>query len=194
MLGKLIIKFIQSVNGLYRHVIWLPFLRKQLGAIGQKVYFPKMFYCSNPENLQIEDDVFFGEDCYILNALAEVRIGSHVMFGPRVSMVTGDHRTDVLGKYVTEVGEGDKYEVVNGKVVNCFDAPIIFEGDNWVGMNAVILKGVTVGKGAIIAAGAVVTHNVPPYEIWGGVPAAFLKKRFSDEQIARHEEQLAKDN
>lgn len=55
-------------------------------------------------------------------------------------------------------------------------APIIQDGV-WVGANVVILRGVHIGSGAIIAAGAVVTKNVPPNEIWGGVPARFLKSR-----------------
>ena len=57
------------------------------------------------------------------------------------------------------------------------DKDVVFEGDNWVGANAIILKGVTVGKGSVISAGAVVTHNVPPYAIVGGVPAKVIRMR-----------------
>jgi acetyltransferase-like isoleucine patch superfamily enzyme len=58
-----------------------------------------------------------------------------------------------------------------------FEAPITIEDDVWIGVNAVILKGVTIGKGAIIGAGAVVTKFVPPYEIWGGIPAKKIGQR-----------------
>ena len=49
--------------------------------------------------------------------------------------------------------------------------------DVWIGAGSVLLDGARIGKGAVIAAGAVVDGEVPPYEIWGGVPAVFLKKR-----------------
>ena len=58
----------------------------------------------------------------------------------------------------------------------------IIEDDVWIGNNAVVLPGVTVGRGAVIAAGCVVTKNVPPYAIWGGVPGRLIKWRF-DESI-----------
>lgn len=57
------------------------------------------------------------------------------------------------------------------------DQDVVFEGDNWIGANAIILKGVTVGKGSVISAGAVVTHNVPAYAIVGGVPAKVIRMR-----------------
>ena len=55
----------------------------------------------------------------------------------------------------------------------------IIEDDVWIGHNATIVGGLTIGKGAIVAAGAVVTQDIPPCEIWGGVPARKIKDRFS---------------
>ena len=67
------------------------------------------------------------------------------------------------------------------------DAPIVIEDDVWCGANVTILKGVTIGRGSIVAAGAVVTTSFPPYSIIGGVPAKFLKKRFTEDEIRDHE-------
>jgi len=56
-------------------------------------------------------------------------------------------------------------------------APIVIEDDAWLGTHVVVLPGVTIGKGAIVAAGSVVNRDIPQYEVWGGVPAKFLKNR-----------------
>ena len=60
---------------------------------------------------------------------------------------------------------------------------IVIGNDVWIGFEAVILSGITIGDGAIIGARAVVTKDVPPYTIVGGVPARPIRKRFSDEKI-----------
>ena len=59
-----------------------------------------------------------------------------------------------------------------------------------VGCNVTILKGVTIGRGSVVAAGAVVTKSCPPYSIIGGVPAKIIKQRFTIDEIVKHEEIL----
>lgn len=73
------------------------------------------------------------------------------------------------------------------KVTEAWDnkGDIIIGNDVWIGYEAVILAGVTVGDGAIIGARAVVTKDVPPYTIVGGVPAKTIRKRFSDDVISK---------
>ena len=61
---------------------------------------------------------------------------------------------------------------------------IVIGNDVWIGYEAVILSGVTIGDGAIIGARAVVTKDVPPYTIAGGVPAKAIRKRFSDDTVS----------
>jgi acetyltransferase-like isoleucine patch superfamily enzyme len=58
----------------------------------------------------------------------------------------------------------------------------VIEADVWIGYGAIIMAGIPIGRGAIVAAGAVVTQDVPPYEIWGGVPARKIRDRFTGEQ------------
>ena len=60
---------------------------------------------------------------------------------------------------------------------------IVINDDVWIGYNALIMSGVEIGQGAVIAAGAVVTKNIPPYAIAGGVPARVLKYRFDEKTI-----------
>lgn len=91
---------------------------------------------------------------------APIHIGSHVMFGPGVTIVTGDHRFDIVGKYMDEITDADKRPED--------DIAVNIEDDVWIGANATILKGVTLSKGCIVAAGSLVNKSVPPYTIVGG--------------------------
>lgn len=133
-------------------------------------------------NCIIGNDVYVGKGSLFMCANAPLTIGDHVMFGPNVTIVTGDHRTDIIGKYMSEVTVKDK--------LSENDLPVHLVGDNWIGTNSTILKGVTIGRGAIIAAGALVTKDVPPYSIVGGVPAKLIGMRFNEEEIIEHEKKL----
>ena len=68
--------------------------------------------------------------------------------------------------------------ITNEEKVPENDLPITLEGDSWIGARAILLKGITVGPGAVVAAGAVVTQDVPPYTIVAGIPARVIKHRF----------------
>ncbi|MPM42496.1 2,3,4,5-tetrahydropyridine-2,6-dicarboxylate N-acetyltransferase [bioreactor metagenome] len=109
---------------------------------------------------------------------AAVLIGDHVMFGPNVTVITGSHRTDIVGRYMSTIGNDEK--------LPDNDSPIVFEGDNWVATGATILKGVTIGYGSIVAAGAIVTNDVPPFCVVGGVPAKIIKMRFREDVLKEH--------
>ncbi len=68
---------------------------------------------------------------------------------------------------------------------------ISVEEDVWIGYGAIILTGVTIGRGAIVAAGSVVVTDVPPYSIVGGTPAKVISSRFSESEIAEHERKIS---
>lgn len=130
----------------------------------------------NLENVFCGNNVSLGGDNLFLSSDAKVRIGDDVMFGPRVTVVTGDHRTDVIGVPMIKVTEKLPQN----------DQDVVFEGDNWIGANVTILKGVTIGKGSVIAAGAVVTKDVSKYSIWGGSPAKKIRDRFNSSELENH--------
>ena len=67
---------------------------------------------------------------------------------------------------------------------------MVIEDGCWIGANVTILKGVTIGRGSIVAAGAVVNKSCEPYSVIGGIPAKLLKMRFTPEQIIEHEQKL----
>lgn len=157
-----------------------------LGSCGNNVVIPDGFKVFGKSNLYIGSDVSIGLNNVFMCTRARIEIGNHTMFGPGVTIITGNHRINVIGKYMTELTDDDK-EASD-------DMPVIMKGDNWIGANATILKGITIGKGAVVAAGAVVTSDVPDYAIWGGVPAKLIKYRFSENEIEQHEMLLAKDS
>lgn len=155
---------------------WIP--KISLGKRGKKVSVGMGFKADGIHNIYIDDFVSIGENALFMTTRAKIIIKDHVMFGPRVTILTGNHRYDLPGEYMWDIHDNLK-EKKN-------DEDVVFEGDNWVGANATILKGVTIGRGAIISAGAIVTKNVLPYSIVGGVPAKVIKMRFSNEDLKQH--------
>lgn len=177
---KFLYKAINYPNELYR-IARFKLQKKLLKKCGLDVRFGKNVEMTW-NNCLIGNDVYIGDNAIFLCANAQLSIGNHVMFGPNCTIITGDHRIDIIGKYISKVTVAEK------KPEN--DMAVTIEGDNWIGANAMILKGVTVGRGAVVAAGAVVINDVPPYSIVGGVPAKVISERFSLNEIQRHEKLL----
>ena len=149
---------------------------------GKNVTISRGAFFQGISNVTIGNNVFIGPHATFYCLKSEILIGDNVMLGPNVSIVTGDHRYNLIGKTMMEISNSEK--------TGNEDQPVVFIGDNWVGANAVILKGVTIGEGAIVAAGAVVTKNVPNYSIVAGNPAKVIKRRFTEEEIAAHKKIL----
>lgn len=165
----------------YNHLILSPYKRALCASCGHSVFIGRG--CKFTwENVYIGNDVSINENALFLTTKANVIVGDHVIFGPKVTIITGNHRTDMLGRYMSTINDNEK------RVED--DKDVILEGDNWIGANVTVLKGVTIGEGAIIASGAVVTKDVPPYSIVGGVPATVIRERFTKEEIEKHKKML----
>lgn len=128
------------------------------------------------EWVNIEKGARFGEGLTIGNGSgigafsdipSDVVIGEHVMMGQECLMFTQNHKTSDITVSMDTQG----FEKIE---------PIIIGNDVWIGARVTILPGVHIGNGAVIGAGAVVTKDVPAYEIWGGNPAHFLKSRLTN--------------
>ncbi len=118
-------------------------------------------------DIVIGNNVQFGDYC---NIASNVHFGNNILLASRVNFVgKEDHTYNMPGQYIWNGKRGD-----NGTT--------IVEDDVWIGTGAIILSGVKIGAGSIIAAGAVVTKDVPPCEIHGGVPAKKIRDRFHNSQ------------
>lgn len=133
-------------------------------------------------NISVGDYVEIGPRALFWTTRAKIVIKNHVIFGPDVKIITGDHPTNIIGKYIMDISDEEK-------PADC-DMDVVIEDDVWLGCNVTILKGVRIQTGTIVAAGSVVTKDTEPYGIYGGVPAKKIKDRFTPEQLKRHMETL----
>ena len=171
-----------KIKRIFHRSLAVPIIRHSFGKCGKNVRISTNCKFSGIENIYAGNNIVLGTETMIMTTRAKVMFGDYVFFAPKVTVITGDHRFDKLGKYMLEVGDSDK------RIED--DQDVIFEGDNWIGTGVIVLKGVTIGRGSIVAAGSVVTKSVPPYSIVAGIPAKIIKKRFTDDQIRLHESLL----
>ena len=117
---------------------------------------------------------------YTFNKTNQLKIGHYCSIAPNVTfVVSADHRVDTISTYPFKVYcAGQDLEGISKGDIEVGD-------DVWIGCNATILSGVSIGQGAVVAAGSVVTKDVPPYAIVGGAPAKVIKYRFEEEVIEK---------
>lgn len=135
-----------------------------------------------PKYLAIGDCVYIGKQVHIE---ANCRIGNYCLLANRVAIVgRRDHDFSAVGFPIRFSPWIGSQRFPNSHT----NEEAIIEDDVWLGYAAIILTGVTIGRGSIIAAGSVVTKDIPPYSIAAGVPAKIIGKRFSDQAtVDRHE-------
>lgn len=135
----------------------------------------KMFgyqdYCAD-KNTTIGWHTYIGQGTHI----TKTKIGNYCSIGTNVLIGPGDHDFSKVSTSM-EFCDEDAYE-------NLTQNDCEIGHDVWIGANAIILRGVTVGTGAVVGASAVVTKSVPPYAVVAGVPAKIIKYRFSEARIA----------
>jgi acetyltransferase-like isoleucine patch superfamily enzyme len=160
--------------------LWMYALQSQFRSCGRNVHFGRGCQFSY-STISLGHDVYIGPGATFMSALSRIEIGNKVLFGPNVTIMGGNHRTDLVGAYM--------YDVTEKLPDN--DRDVIIEDDVWVGCNAIILKGVRIGRGSIIGAGSVVVKSVPPYTVYVGSPGLKTKARWDAGTIADHERILA---
>ena len=168
-----------------RDILMSKWYKSQMKECGTNVSLhPSTSVYFGLNNLSLGNNVSIPRYAHIFCTDAPLTIGNNVIFGPAPTIVTGDHRIDVIGKPIFL-----SYDKLPEN-----DIPVIIEDDVWVGANVTILKGVTIGRGSVVAAGSVINKSTPPYSISGGIPAKTIKSRFTVEQILEHERILYPEN
>ncbi len=130
----------------------------RVNSLGSNSHLPSDLDIAGGENVSIGDHVYIGPRCSFITAKARLIIGDHVMFGPEVMVITGDHRIDIPGKRLDEITDDMKLPEN--------DRDVVIESDVWIGARALILKGVRIHSGSVIAAGAVVLEDVQPNTVY----------------------------
>lgn len=143
------------------HKIKVNYLNLLFDYIGNSLEIMPNIRFANGYNISIGNKSGIGEKC-MLQDIGKIDIGENVLMAPEVMIFTANHNID-KGMNICEQG----MTIKNVKI----------EDDVWLGARAIILPGVTIGTGSVIAAGSVVTKDVDPFTIVGGNPAKFIKNR-----------------
>lgn len=152
---------------------------------GKNFHLGLFSYVSAADKLAIGDNVYIGKFCSIQ---CSGSIGSGVLIANNVGIVgRKDHDLREIGVWVRDAS----WIGHSARLVRDPENWIWIGDDVWIGFGAVVLSGIQIGRGAIIAAGAVVIRDVAPYEIVGGSPARPIGTRFSPAEIETHERALA---
>lgn len=147
---------------------------------GKNVHFSPLNSAFSYSKISIGNDVYIGPNA-LFSSIKGIVIGNKVTFGPKVTIMAGNHNFKEIGSYIYD----------NHTKREDDDLPVTISDDVWIGCNAIILKGITIGRGAIVGAGSVVTKDVPPYAIVGGNPAKLIRYRFTEDEIKEHEYRLS---
>lgn len=179
----MLIKYISNLHLLLRK-LWSRILmygyKELFFAAGNNVKFDPIFSRFSYRTISLGSNVFISSGAVFSADRSRIIIGSYVMFGPNVVVSGGDH----------DITQTDKpMFMVKDKAAAC-DADVVIEDDVWVGANSIILKGVTIGMGSIVAAGSIVTKNVDPFCIYAGAPARKIKERFTKVELSEYKKHL----
>jgi len=166
-------------------------MKKKLHNLGRKLkrwYFIKKYKLKNvhstfyiggkshiSKDLYVEAYVYIGPNCFIY---PKVKIGAYTMLANNVNIIGKDHLYNKPGVPIIFSGRDELIETTIGR-------------DCWIGAYSIVMTGVKIGDGTIVAAGSIVTKDLEPYSIYGGIPAKKIKNRFNTEnEITKHKEML----
>jgi len=161
-----------------KNLVLFNILKHNFGAFGKgSKFYPATSSIPWYENVYIGDNVFIGELVELSADGVKIRIGDDTLISRGTSIIAGNHLFDTPGLSYLESSKGVNEDITIGRNV-------------WIGEHVIILKGVTIGDSSIIAAGSIVTKDVDDFAIVGGIPAKFIRWRFTKEEQKIHREKV----
>lgn len=160
--------------------VYIP-LKTELGKCGinARIEYPCFF--ENRKSVFLDENVSVRSGAHFINSPTEkIIIKKYSVLAANCTIITNSHRSTVSVPHFL-LGESH---------INDKSADVVIEEDVWVGANVTIMPGVTLGRGCIVAAGAIVTKSVPPYALVAGTPAKIIAKKFFLEDVLLHENEL----
>jgi acetyltransferase-like isoleucine patch superfamily enzyme len=178
------IKLFLWLIGKENHEIWFRLQRLYIHNLNPSNYASIGKHCdldfemvTVPENVTLEDYSRIQNHFNFISYKGKLIVKKYAAIGAGCIIIPGDH--------IPTVGVP---QYLAGKLhINDVDGEIVIGEDAWVGAGTILLSHCQIGRGAIVAAGAVVTKSIPPYAVVAGVPAKIIATRFSVEQILQHE-------
>lgn len=152
--------------------------RKKFGYCAKSCIITPPIVFGNEKNIFLYENTSINAYSWISATNAKFIVKANCSIAERLTVHTGNHAY-IVGIFITDIKEENKPKG--------YDKDVIIENDVWIGSNVTLLSGVNIGRGSIIAAGAVVSKDVPPYAVAGGVPAKVIKFKWSIDQILEHE-------
>ena len=169
-------RIIRGVYYLFRNYFGIN--RSKFAKIGSHVVITPPYTIRRMEMIYIGDNVGIGPHAFLSAIHAKLVIKGECTIAEHLTVHTGNHAR-IKGRFVSDISDAIKPKG--------YDEDVIIERDVWIGASVTILSGVHIGRGATIAAGAVVNRDIPPYCIAGGVPAKPIKFYWTLEEIIQHE-------
>ncbi len=158
-------------------------LYKSLHYVGKDSHIAYPFSIVGVSNIEIGNNVSIRSNCVMTALNRRIIIKNSVIVATDLIISTGNHQM-IPGRFTGSITNEEKGEE--------YDDDVVINDDVWIASRVTILKGVNVGRGAVIAAGSVVNKNVLPYSVVAGVPAKFIKFKWSISEILFHEQKLYK--
>lgn len=140
--------------------------------LGDDCYIGRYVELGPSGHIQIGDDTSIQDRCILLG---DITIGRYCSFAANIYISSGRHYFDLKPSWL--IKDQDKLVASDKQLASSHSKPVIIEDDCWLGINVVVMSGVTIGKGAVIGANTVVTQDVEPYSVVAGAPAKLVKKR-----------------